>query len=177
MNILEQLNPARSVCFSGHRPERLPRRGKPDAPEMQTLAAALRHEIEYAIRRGLDTFLNGLMAGWDVLSAEQVLALKDQYPHIRLVTLAPYAVGFFSCEKCWTDDWIKRAKEVCRQSDIGVSLAERYRAGIYYERNHILVDHSAELICYWDGDKGGTQFTVQYAKSRGQAVNNLFSPV
>jgi len=174
MTALKQIDPIRSVSFSGHRPDRLPGQGEPDAPEAQKLIKVLRGQIEDAILRGKDTFINGLMAGWDVLAAEQVIALKERCPHIRLVTVAPFSSGLFSRERCWTPDWVERAKGACRQSDIGMSLSECYRAGIYYERDRVMVDHSGELLCYWDGALSGTQYTVQYASGRGLIVCNLF---
>ena len=175
MDILNQkINPATAICFSGHRPDRLPGCGNPAEPEAQKLIAVLLEKIEDAVRRGKDTFLGGFMAGFDILAAEQVIALKAKYPHIRLVTVAPYSVQFFTREKCWTPEWVKRAKEIIRQHDIGVSLAEHYRSGIYYERNRTLVNYSSELICYWDGNKGGTQHTVNFATDKGLAVFNLY---
>jgi len=59
----EQINPAHSICFSAHPPDRLPGRWKPGTQEMQALVTALRHAIETAIQRGMDTFLNDLIAG------------------------------------------------------------------------------------------------------------------
>jgi len=173
MLIIQQINPASSVCFSGHRPDRLPGQGDPGAAETRKLTAALREQIESAVGRGKDTFINGLMAGWDVLAAEQVIALKGQYPHIRLATIAPYSAHFFTREKCWTPEWVTRAREVCRRQDIGVKIAEDYRSGIYYERNRALVEHSSELLCYWDGGRGGTAYTVDYALKKGREVVNI----
>jgi len=167
------LNRTRAVCFSGHRPDRLPGQGEPDEPETQKLAAVLLGHIENAIRSGKDVFINGLMAGWDVFAAEQVITLKKQHPHIRLVTIAPYSSHFFSREKCWTPEWVKRAKKVCGQQDIGVKIVENYRTGIYYERNRALVDNSAGLICYCDGGRGGTAYTVEYALKNGLEIINI----
>jgi len=175
MDTIESIDPARAVSFSGHRPARLPGKGDPNTPEARTLADALRQEIEDTIRRGKTVYLHGAMAGWDILCAEQVIALKEQYPHIRLFTIAPYAVHFFTRERCWTPEWVERAKKVCRLSDYGMSFAENFRSGIYYERNRVLVNHSSELICYWDGGSGGTAYTVALAQKSGLVVRNLYS--
>jgi len=165
-----------SVCFSGHRPDRLPGQGSPDEPETQRLLAALRERVEDAMKRGKDTFLHGMMAGWDLLAAEQVIAIKERHPHIRLVTVMPYCKNFFFRENCWTDEWVRRAKEICVRHDMFISVAGQYRKGVYYERNRVLVDHASELICYWDGGTGGTKHTVTYARSRTLAIHNLFIP-
>ena len=174
MDILKDITPAHTVCFSGHRPDRLPGNGNPDTWEAQKLAALLQKQIEESIKRGKNTFCHGAMAGFDIFAAEQVIALKEKYPHIRLITIAPYSVRFFSYEKCWTSDWINRGKEIIRKHDTGISIAEHYRSGIYYERNRTLVNNSSELICFWDGKKGGTQHTHDYAKKQGLRIIKLY---
>jgi len=177
MEELKQINPATALSFSGHRPDRLPGNGDPNAPEAQKLIAALRKEITAAINEGMTSFLHGCMAGFDLFAIEQVIALKQQYPHIKLVSVAPYKAEFFSREKCWTPEWEKRAREVFRQQDIGVRLSESYRRGIYYERNDILIQYSSLLICYHDGGSGGTQHTVRKAREYGLIVRNLYEGV
>ena len=173
--LLKEIDPAFAVSFSGHRPERLPGNGDPDAPEMQTLTAALQQELTAAVERGKTTMIHGCMAGWDLVCALQVIEIKKQFPHVQLVSVAPYAVHFFSKEKCWTPEWISRAREVFRQHDFGISLAEHYRKGIYYERNDILVKYSSELLCYWDGGGSGTKYTVDKAAESGLIVKNLYT--
>ena len=69
MGKLKSLPPAHTVCFSGHRPDRLPGNGDPE--KAQALAAALRERIEDAIRHGKDTFCHGAMAGFDIFAAER----------------------------------------------------------------------------------------------------------
>ena len=174
MDYLSQIVPEHTLCFSGHRPARLPGSGNPNTPEMQALAAALRQELIDAVGRGKTMMLHGCMAGWDVFCAEQVIALKEQFPRVRLVSVAPYGAAFFSREKCWTPDWISRAREVFRQHDMGVKMAEDYRPGIYYERNRALVELSSELLCYWDGGPGGTKYTVNRTGEKGLAICNLY---
>lgn len=145
-----------------------------NTPEAHKLIAVLREHIEDTTRRGKIFYLHGAMAGFDLLAAEQVIVMKEKYPQIQLVTIAPYKERFFSREKCWMPDWISRAHEVFSRQDIGVKIAAEYRSGIYYERNRILIDHSSELICYWDGGRGGSEYTVKCAQSRGYTIHNLY---
>ena len=174
MELLNEIDPAVTVSFSGHRPDRLPGNGEPSAPEMQALTAALRQALVSAIDRGKTVMLHGCMAGWDIICAEQIILLKEQFPRVQLISIAPYKAAFFSREKCWTADWISRVREVFNQHDMGIKIAETYRPGIYYERNRVLVDHSSELICYWNGDGGGTKYTVELAKEKDLLVSNLY---
>jgi uncharacterized phage-like protein YoqJ len=173
--MLSGINAVCAVCFSGHRPERLPGQGNYDNEETQKLAVILQNQIEGAVQRGKHIFLHGAMAGWDIFAAEQVIKLKKQNPSIRLITVAPYKTQFFSSAKCWTPDWIGRASEVWYRSEIIINLADGYRAGIYHERNRVLVDNSSELVAYWDGGKGGTAYTVQYARRKKLTVHNLYT--
>ena len=141
---------------------------------MQSLVSALRVELIAAINRGKTTFLHGCMAGWDIICAEQVIALKKLFPNIRLISIAPYKAKFFSREKCWTPGWISRARKIFNQHDVAIKIADQHHSGIYYERNRALVNYSSELICYWDKGGGGTKSTVDYAEKKGLAVYNLF---
>jgi len=174
MDVLRDIDPVNTLCFSGHRPDRLPVKGASDAPGMQALVAALRQELIAAVGRGKTIMLHGCMAGFDIICAEQVILLREQFPQVRLISVAPYKADFFGREKCWTPDWIDRALNVFNQHDLGVKLTEHYRSGIYYVRNRVLAEYSSELICYWDGGDGGTKYTVDRAMAKGLAVHNLY---
>jgi len=172
--MLDEIDPINAICFTGHRPDRLPGRGDPDDPEAQKLAASLQTQIEDSVLRGKHNILHGAMAGFDLFAIEQAILLKKQYPQIKIITVAPYKEAFFSREKCWTPEWINRARAVFDQHDIGIRIAERYRTGIYFERNRALVEHSSEIITYWDGGSGGTAYTVECGKRKGLAIYNLY---
>ena len=42
-----------------------------------------------------------------------------------------------------------------------------------HKRNRHLVDHSSICVCYLTEDRGGTAYTVNYAKKQGLKVINL----
>jgi len=172
--LLKDIDPSLTVCFSGHRPNRLPGNGDPEAPEAQKLVAVLQQELKAAIDKGMTAFIHGCMAGFDIYAIEQVIALKPQYPYIKIISVAPYSTHFFTKEKCWTPEWVNRAREVFRQHDTGISLAENYRRGIYYERNEVLIQYSSLLICYHDGGSGGTKYTIDKAREKGLTIKNLY---
>ena len=67
----EKLIRERTVCFTGHRSEKLP---KGDA--LERLRQRLSEEIEKAIQDGYDTFLFGGAYGFDLMAAEEVLKKK-----------------------------------------------------------------------------------------------------
>ena len=43
-----------------------------------------------------------------------------------------------------------------------------------HQRNRYMVDRSSLLIAAYDGTAGGTRYTVEYARSRGLQIINLF---
>ncbi len=53
----------------------------------------------------------------------------------------------------------------------------RYHQGCYYERNRYMVDHSSRMMCYYDGDKGGTEYTVKYAEQNNLQITNLYETI
>ena len=65
-----------SVCFTGHRPEKMPA-----DPAVSNMLQSLVHmAIIDAIEQGADTFYSGLARGMDTWAAEDVLWLRKQYP-------------------------------------------------------------------------------------------------
>ena len=54
-----------------------------------------------------------------------------------------------------------------------ITLAAKYHPQAYHDRNRYMADHSSRLICYYDGKKGGTHFTVKYAEERRLAIINV----
>ena len=77
MNTLNEIDSAHTLCFSGHRPKRLPGKGELNAPETKKLTAILRQELVAAVERGKTIIVHGCMCGFDILASEQVLALKE----------------------------------------------------------------------------------------------------
>ena len=56
-----------------------------------------------------------------------------------------------------------------------ISYADRvYRPGCMFERNRMLVNDSDLCMAYLSSKKGGTAYTVSYAKEKGVEVVNLY---
>lgn len=161
---------SKNVAFTGYRPQKLPQRGNKEVQE--ELSIRLQAAIVDSLGRGYMTFLNGCMAGWDILAAESVLTLKPLYPQIICATVAPFRKSFFAGNN-WTPEWKARALKVYQQSDIAFSLSENYARGVYYARDRFLIDHSSLVICFYDGKPGGTKYTVDYAKTQNREIINL----
>lgn len=166
----------KNVCFSGPRPAKLPGGGSPLDPTMQKITMVLSEYIQAEAERGMIWFISGIMAGFDVIAGEAVLRLKNRFPQIRLALIGPFRKGYFATEH-WTPDWKARALELCRCRDCGLCLHDAYTKGIYFERDRFIVEHSNTIICYYNGQPGGTQYTVRQAKSRGLIIRNIFESI
>ena len=164
----KQLN----VCFSGHRPNKLPNQGDLSQSAMNAVYHDLLRAIDKAVANGKSNFIHGMMAGFDIIAAEAVLEIKKKHPHIRLISVLPFIENFFTTKE-WYGDWAKRAAEVYKHSDCGVCLAKSYYPHVYYDRNKWMIEHSSLLICYQSTDRGGTAYTVTGAERMGVPVINL----
>ncbi|MCL2351837.1 MAG: DUF1273 domain-containing protein [Firmicutes bacterium] len=175
MEYLSEIKPVQTVCFTGHRPDRLPR----DATACARMLYLLDNEIKLAICRGKVNFVSGAMSGFDIIAAERVITHKAEYSQLRCILILPFSVRYFENEN-WTPEWIDRLQAVSEQADYEISLFERYHYGVYYERDKFIVDMSSEVIAYFDGQPGGTKYTIDYTVSCGKPLINLadaFAPI
>ena len=163
-----------ACCFTGHRPAGLPDHGEEKSAAMDALKLLLLETVSEAVHSGVTTFLAGGAAGFDLLAAEAVLALKGDMPRLELILALP-------AKNPW--------------EALPVSLRERYdrvlsgAANIYYaseerlgptsmkRRNRYLVDHADGCIAYLKKMTGGTLYTVNYAMDMGVPVLNLALPL
>ena len=136
-------------CFSGHR--KLP------TEQLEEIRKQLKSEVIQLINAGVDTFISGYASGFDTEVALTVNELKQDYPNIKLVLVLPYR------------------QEINIPYDECICLAEHYRKGCFHIRNRYMVDNSSYCICYLTENKGGTAYTVNYAKQQGLEIINVVS--
>lgn len=170
------LDPQHSICFSGPRPFKLPDAGDENAASTKELTRRLEHALVTAIHSGSRFFLNGCMAGFDIMAGEAVLRVKNEYPHIRCISVAPFRRGYF-LGSCWNGQWKQRALSLYQSSDAAFTLSETYHQRVYYERDEYLVNHSVGLICYYNGTNGGTKYTMELAARKQLSIWNLTLPL
>lgn len=146
-------------AFTGHRPEKV------EGSEGQIIVE-LRKEILDAIDHGYTTFLTGMSRGVDLWAADIIIHLRRYNPELKLIGVIPFE-GF---ESSWSVDWKKHYKLVRKELDWLHVGSKEYTPDVYQLRNQFMVDHSSMVLAVYNGQPGGTQNTIRYARGRGVSV-------
>ncbi len=153
----------RTICFSGHRPEKLPYGGSERSSVTRVIKSILYKAILDSIGEGYDTFITGLARGVDLWAGEIILELKAQGEKIKLIAVAPYkghGKNFRGSEKFLLGNILLKADET-------VYISEAYSRGCMRMRNEYMVDHSGKLIAVISDYRSGTGATIKYAQKQG----------
>ena len=160
----EEEHKGKSVCFTGHRPQSL---GKVKLDDLRLELSLL---IQDAIEDGYDTFYCGMAMGTDIIAGELTAELREHYPWIRLYAVVP----FVQQTQSWPGEWVTRDRHLMQRADETVILYPGYCKGGFLERDRYMVDRSGLLIgVYNDSPRGGTAYTVRYARKKGLEVKLL----
>ena len=148
----------KTACFTGHR----------DIPPLKRpgIKHRLEREIERSIQAGYVYFGAGGALGFDTLAAQMVLKLKERYPDIKLILVLPCKTQTSG----WKQTDIDEYERIKAAADKVVFTSEVYYRGCMHKRNRHLVDNSSLCICYLTEDRGGTYYTVNYAKENGLKI-------
>ncbi len=150
-----------TCCFTGHRS--IPQEQIPILEEkLETLIRSL-------VKQGVIYYGAGGALGFDTVSAQVVLKLRRELPQIKLILVLPCPGQ--------AQKWSKRDQEIYEnikvQADKAVYTSQEYTRDCMFIRNRHLVDYSGTCICYLTRPKGGTAYTVNYARTKGLRVINL----
>ena len=156
----------KTVCFSGHRPEKLPFDGDSSIPEVKMLMSKLFAEIDESIEKGYTIFISGVAKGVDIWSAKYIVEKKERNPNIKLICAVPYrnhGENWKGVDK-WDLSWI-----FAKADEINY-ISENYHKLCMKMRNEYMVDNSAKLIAVVQDYKSGTGQTIRYAKKQNLEI-------
>ena len=139
-------------CFTGHRPEKL---GVSEA----RAKALLKSAIQQAISEGYVTFLSGMARGIDLWAAEIVIEEREKNDNIHLVCVSPFN-GF---EMRWSEQDKTTYYSIMEQADLVKYISQHYYKACFQVRNEWMVDRVSRVIAAYNGTKGGTKNTIEYA--------------
>ena len=150
---------AKTCCFTGHRPEKLPWRYDEGDSRCLALKERLARALEEAYEKGMRHFLCGMALGADFYFCEAALALRDRRPGVTVEAVIP-------CEEQaarWREADRERYFSLVERCDYETLVQRRYDQGCMLRRNRHMVDRSSMLIAVYDGMLGGTMYTLTYA--------------
>ena len=151
-----------ACCFTGHRPDKLPG----GYAMNEALLAPLRQRLRRAIQEAVDTdyrdFLCGMALGADTLAAQEVLALRDVQPELRLIAAIPCP----DQAKRWKPQDQRRYRDLLDRADGCYTACPSYTPYAMGARNLWMVEHASRIIAVTDGSPGGTANTLRMAEDR-----------
>ncbi|MGN1416354.1 MAG: SLOG family protein [Oscillospiraceae bacterium] len=160
----------KTVCFTGHRPEKLPDKGDPRSQVVLVLKSLLRQQILDAVDDGFDTFITGMAAGVDMWAAEIVEELMEKNSSLKLYGAYPFR-NYDARYK--TPEDIRLTQDIVSRATGIVYVNEYYSNSCMFERNRFMADRSSRMIAVIGDYRTGTGYTVRYAQKVGLDVRIL----
>ena len=155
----------KTCCFSGHRDI--------TATKYPDIVYQLELKIFDLISQGFTIFYDGGAIGFDTLAAKTVIKAKELFPNVKLNLILPCK----DQDKKWEEHDRNEYKEILSKADHIEFVSELYTRDCMFLRNRRLVDSSSICLCYLKKNKGGTAYTVEYAKNQGVRVINIAEEV
>lgn len=152
----------KKCCFTGYRPQKLPYLKDQFSEGYQNLYLTLMECVKGAVDLGYDYFISGFAEGVDLMAAEVVLALKREGYDIKLEAALPAMNQ--------TDGWDDLSRGIyymrLDQADRRVCVDRVMDQYSCLRRDEYMVKESDLVIAVFDGQKGGTAYTVGYARKK-----------
>ena len=157
------MNRETTVCFTGHRPEKICTPFWEEDPAIDELKHQLQLRILAAVDQGYTTFLCGMARGVDIWAGEIVAGLWEPFRNLQLVAVLPFP----GQTRGWEQEWVMRHRRLIKYCSEVITVSDHYSRNSFLERNRYLVDHASRLIGICRGESGGTGYTIRYARSKG----------
>jgi len=161
------LNFTNKICaFTGYRTKKL-YEAMGGAEFLPELKDKLRAEIDELIDNDFSVFWCGMALGSDMLFAETVLEFKRKYPRVKFNA----AIPCLGQDKAWNERQREKYSYLLENAnEVKLVSNSDYYDGCMQLRNRFLVDNCDLLLAVFDGKKGGTMQTVEYAKKQGKKI-------
>jgi uncharacterized phage-like protein YoqJ len=110
----------------------------------------------------------GMALGFDLKSFNVLLKKRS------------YNIDIIACVPCKEQDkfFNKKEKEeynnLIKKADKIIYVSNEYTNGCMQQRNRFMVDNSSLLITYFYYPRGGTLYTVNYAKKQNKEIINIY---
>lgn len=169
MPLLNDKTPwTQTLCFTGHRPEKLPK-----GEELAALTRTLHYYIDRAVNLGFTHFFTGLADGVDYLAAAYLFRLREQRPDLKVIGAQPcreYRELFRDMHYN-----MEHLEYMLQNADsIHVLPNSRDNRTAFLKRNCYMVEHSSGIIAVCADGRSGSMHTFNYAKKEGLAYCRIF---
>ncbi len=166
------------VCFTGHRPSKLPGGYAYHCEKNYELGRALRKEILELIKNGANYFICGGALGVDQIAFMVLQKLKKQGYNIQVEIAVPFRYQYIK----WSEEQRKLYFQQIQHADKVTYVDEletyslslppmTYNVAKMEMRNRYMVDNADVVIAVWNGSTGGTKNCIDYAnKSKKKIV-------
>ncbi len=155
-----------TVAFTGYRPEKMPFTENKHDEHYRRFREKQLQAINRLIELGYTNFISGVAQGFDTWVAEDVLDLKKKN---KVLTLE-CAIPFPDQAKAWPLSEQRRRYKILTSSDTSYIISDKYSRDCFFARNRYMVDKADVVVCAYDGQKGGTAYTVDYALKHDKIV-------
>ena len=130
------------AAFTGHRKQRLMQENK----DYRNFSGQIRGKVITMIKNlyeeGFREFYSGMAEGFDMIAAEAVLQLKEQYEDMTLAAAIP-----FRAQAEWFDPQDQLLyRELLKKADRVVMLSEKYYRGCYLRRDTYMVSRASQRV-------------------------------
>lgn len=174
----------KTVCFTGHRPNKLPGGYDYNSDKNKELSFVLENKILELLEKGYEHFICGGALGVDQIAFEVLCSLRDTGCNISIEIAIPF--------KNQTGNWMQSSKDLYNSQltradkltfvDEIYNYNKNFEIGVYHPakmemRNRYMVDNSDIVIAVHDGTKGGTYNCISYAKKMNKEIiliNEIF---
>ncbi|GAB6122379.1 SLOG family protein [Dysgonomonas termitidis] len=157
------INKSKTVAFTGHR------HINPNA--IAPLKEELTHTIRQQYHNGYTTFIVGGAVGFDLLAAEIVLELQQEFTDIQLFCAVPYAGHHIY----FRNESMQRYIHIANKATSNIILSPRYYDCYFLHRNDYMIEHCSLLIAYYNQSfRSGTGYTVRRAEANNISIINLY---
>ena len=161
MELLNKLKESKkyTACITGHRPKTLPWKYDETKESCKNFKTRIKQIFVEKIEEGVEIFMTGMAEGFDMISTEILIDLRQSYRDIKIIAVIPCK----DQEKRWNAQQQSRYLRIISECDDVIILAEKYTDTCMNERNLFMVQHSNYCIACWNGKPSGTGNTVRFA--------------
>jgi uncharacterized phage-like protein YoqJ len=149
-----------TLCFSGHRPEKLPG----DTIFENVIKSYIALEISEAVEQGFTVFIMGGSRGIDLWAGLAVIKQKRDHPDIKLIAALPY---FEKNISRYSEFERFNYGYVLENCDSVFYACKDYNAECMKRRNLFMVEHSSRLVAFVRDYRSGTGQTIRLAEKAG----------